>query len=78
MARTQGGLKGIVWRAAVRRGFWGGQRNWMTVFAVIATVKAVRRLAGGTPDVVYVEELEPGHALLITHHADLRLGDEPS
>lgn len=78
MARTQGGLKGIVWRAAVRKGFWGGQRNWMTVFAVIAATKAVRRLAGRTQSVVYTEELLPGQALVITHHADLRHGDKPS
>ena len=77
MAKTQGGLSGIIWRAAVRKGFWGGQRSWMTVFAVIATVKAVRRLAGGTQDVAYTEELKPGQALLITHHADLTLGDDP-
>ncbi len=76
MARTQGGLKGIIWRAAVRKGFWGGQRNWMTVFAVVATVKAVRRLAGSTQEIVYVDELQPGQALLVTHHADLRLGDK--
>ena len=78
MAKTQGGLQGIIWRAAVRKGFWGGQRNWMTVFAVIAAVKAVRRLAGSTQEVVYTGELKPGQALMITHHADIRLGDEPS
>jgi hypothetical protein len=77
VARTQGGLGGIIWRAAVRKGFWGGQRNWMTVFAVIGTIKAVRRLTGSTQSVVYTEELKPGQALVITHHADVRLGDEP-
>jgi hypothetical protein len=50
----------------------------MTVFAVIAAVKAVRRVSGSTQKVVYTEELKPGQALLITHHADLQLGDEPS
>ena len=78
MAKTQGGIQGIIWRAAVRKGFWGGQRSWMTVFAVVATVKAVRRLAGSTQQVVYTEELKPGQALLITHHRDVLLGDEPS
>jgi hypothetical protein len=77
VARTQGGLSGVIWRAAVRKGFWGGQRNWMTIFAVIAAVKAVRRVAGSTQSVVYTEELRPGQALVITHHADLHLGDEP-
>ena len=77
MARPQGGLGGIVWRAAVRKGLWGGQRNWMTVFLVIGAVKALRRIAGGTHDVVYTEELKLGQSLVITHHQDLRLGDEP-
>lgn len=78
MAKTQGGLQGIIWRAAVRKGFWGGSRSWMTLFAVVATVKAARRIAGSTQEVVYVDELPPGRALLITHHADVHLGDKPS
>ena len=77
MARTQGGLGGIIWRAAVRNGLWGGKRYWSTLFVVLGTVKVVRRLAGSTQSVVYTEELKPGEALVITHHADLRLGDEP-
>jgi hypothetical protein len=77
VARTQGGLGGIIWRAAVRNGLWGGQRHWMALFAVLGTVKIVRRLAGSVSEVVYSEKLEPGQALVITHHADLRLGDEP-
>ena len=77
MARTQVGLGGIIWRAAVRNGLWGGRRHWTTLFAVLATVKLVRRLAGSVQEVVYSEKLEPGQALVITHHGDLRLGDEP-
>jgi hypothetical protein len=77
MARTQGGLGGMIWRAAVRNGLWGGKRNWTALFAVLATVKVVRRLAGSVQEVVYSEKLEPGQALVITHHGDLRLGDEP-
>ena len=54
----------------------------MTIFAVIAAVKAVRRLAGSTQEVVYTEELKPGQALMITHHEgvsrDVLLGDDPS
>ena len=77
MARTQGGLGGILWRASVRNGVWGGQSRWLTVFAVLATVKVVRRLAGSVQEVVFSQELKPGEAFVITHHADLRLGDEP-
>ena len=72
-----GFLGRLIWRTSVRKGFFGGQQTWMTLFAVIGAVKAFRRFAGGTPDVVYTEPLAPGQALIITHHADLRLGDEP-
>ena len=65
-----------IWLIAVRRGFFGGQRTWMTVFAVMGATKALRRIAGNTQDVVYSEELLPGQALVITHHEDLRLGDK--
>ena len=65
-----------VWLIAVRRGFFGGQRTWMTVFAVMGATKAFRRIAGNTRQVVYSEELRPGQALVITHHEDLRLGDK--
>ena len=71
-----GFLARLIWRTSVRKGFFGGQQTWMTVFAVVGAVKAFRRFAGGTPDVVYTEELAPGQALIITHHADLRLGDK--
>jgi hypothetical protein len=77
VARTQGGLGGVIWRSAVRKGFFGGSRSWMLLFGAIGTVKAFRRIAGSTPDLVYSEELVPGQALVITHHEDLRLGDKP-
>ncbi len=76
MARPQGGLGGMIWRASVRKGFFGSSRFWTTVFAASAAVKFFRRISGGTADVVYVEPLQPGEALLITHHADLHLGDK--
>ncbi len=69
-------LSRFIWLNAVQKGFFGGQRSWMTVFAVVGTVKVFRRVAGGTQDLAYREELKPGQALVITHHGDLRLGDE--
>ena len=71
-----GFLGRLIWRTSVRKGFFGGQQTWMTLFAVIGAVKAFRRFAGSTPDLVYSEELAPGQALVITHHGDLRLGDK--
>lgn len=70
-------LRRYLWASAVRKGFFGGQRYWMAGLAVVSAVKAFRRLAGGTHDVVYCEELKPGQALVVTHHPDLRFGDEP-
>ena len=64
------------WLLAVRKGFFGGERMWMTVFAVMGATKVFRRIAGNTQDVVYSEVLLPGQALVITHHEDLRLGDK--
>jgi hypothetical protein len=66
----------MIWRASVRKGFFGSSSPWMTVFAVMGAIKFLRRIAGGTADVVYVEPLQPGEALLITHHADLVHGDK--
>ena len=77
MARPQGGLGGMLWRASVRKGFFGGQRLWFTIFAVSGAVKVFRRFSGSTPDIVYAEPLAPGEALLITHHADVLHGDKP-
>lgn len=71
-----GFLGRLIWRTAVRKGFFGGQSTWMTVFAVVGAVKAFRRFSGGTADVVYTEALAPGQALVITHHADLLHGDK--
>lgn len=70
-------MTAILWRTAVRKGLLGGQRNWMTVFTIIAAVKIFRRLTGATSDVVYTGELPAGQALLITHHGDVRHEDVP-
>lgn len=67
---------GMVWRAALRRGLFGGSRFWMVVFAGIAAARVFRRLSGSEPDTVYCEALAPGQALLVTHHADQLLGDK--
>lgn len=65
-----------IWLNAVRKGFFGGQQTWMTVFVVIGATKVLRRVSGSTQEVVYSEELRPGQALVITHHEDVRLGDK--
>ena len=59
-----------VWRTAVQRGLFGGNRTWMTIFAVIAAGKVRRRIAGNVPDTVYRGEIKPGEGLIITHMTD--------
>lgn len=70
-------LKTYLWAIAVRKGFFGGQRYWMAVVAVVTAVKVFRRISGSTQDVVYCEELKAGQALVLTHHSDVRRGDKP-
>lgn len=77
MRRPRGGLGNILWLTAVRKGFFGGQRLWFTIFVTAGAVKVFRRFSGSTPDIVYNEPLGPGEALLITHHADVLHGDKP-
>jgi hypothetical protein len=56
-----------IWARAIRRGLLGGDRRWMTLFAVLGAAKLMKRLAGGRePKTVYSEELKPGQTLVIT------------
>jgi hypothetical protein len=57
----------FVWRTAIQKGLLGGNRTWMTIFAVIGAAKVVRRISGSVPDTVFHTELKPGEALTITH-----------
>ena len=64
----------FLWRNAVQKGLFGGNRRWATVFMVVGAVKLFRRVAGSVPETVYCEELKPGEALVITHLADETIG----
>lgn len=70
-------MGGLLWRQAVRRGLWGGNRTWMAVFGVLATTRVIGRLAARGPTTVFREELAPGQGLLITHTSGVQAGDEP-
>lgn len=67
-------MVGFVWRLAITRGLFGGNRRWMTVFAAIGAAKLMRRIASREAETVYSEELKPGETLVIRHltvtHAD--------
>ncbi len=60
-----------IWRRATLKGLFGGDRRWMAVFAVMGTVKLLRRIAGSgkDPKPAYRAELRPGEALMIRHLA---------
>ena len=55
------------WRTAVQKGAFGGNRTWMTIFATMATVKVMRRIAGSVPEPVFRAELKPGESFIINH-----------
>jgi hypothetical protein len=52
-------------RAGVRNGVVGGNRRWLTIWAVVAMGQAMRRLLKAKP-VVETFELKPGETITIT------------
>ncbi len=65
-----------LWMLAIRRGLLGGSRPWMTILAVVAALRLIRRISGSEPETVCCEKLKPGQALIVTHHRRRRGGDE--
>ena len=63
---------------AFRRGFLGGSRAWTVVGAAALAARALKRLTGGTPKVLYSEELHPGQVLLVSHDRQARVVRAPS
>ena len=62
-----GKLAIFVWRTAVQKGLFGGNRTWMTIFAAMGAAKLMRRISGSAPETVFHGELKPGEAFIITH-----------
>ncbi len=65
-------------RVGVSRGFLGDSRAWAVVGALALTVRAVKRLFGGTPQEAYSHKLQPGETLVITHGREARVVRTPS
>lgn len=65
-------------RVGISRGFLGGGRAWTLIGALALTVRALKRLFGGTPQVAYSEELRPGESLIITNDRQARVVRTPS
>ncbi len=54
-------------RLAIAKGLLGGSRGWLAVGTAAVSLRAVARLAGKEPKVVYCEDLAPGESLVIRH-----------
>jgi hypothetical protein len=54
-------------RTGLRKGLIDGSRPWLVIGTTAAAIRVVRRFTRHEPDVVFSEELEPGHALVIKH-----------
>ncbi len=52
-------------RLGFYRGVLGGNRTWMSVFAVLVGARALKKLAVKSEEVAAVEQLAPGQALTI-------------
>jgi hypothetical protein len=53
-------------RAAIRRGFLGGDRAWQIFGVVYFGAKFVRSALGKSTEIVSVDKLEPGQSIRIT------------
>ena len=47
------------------RGLVGGNRGWLTAFAVLATARQIRHFFGRNQEVVTLEKLKPGQFVSI-------------
>ncbi len=56
-----------VLRRGMVKGVLGGSRPWLVAWGIAAGIRVLRRLTRSEPEVVLVEQLAPGEALLITH-----------
>ena len=64
-------------RAGVSRGFLGNSRAWTVVGAFALTVRALKRLFGGTPQEAYSHTLRPVETLVMTHGREPRVVRPP-
>jgi hypothetical protein len=60
-----GALTGILRRTGMRKGVLGGNRRWLTIWAVVATGQLLRRLLKQKP-VIERFELKPGQTITVT------------
>ncbi len=64
-------------RLGVTRGFLGNSRAWTIVGASALTIRAFKRLFGGTPQEAYSHKLTPGETVVITRDREARVVRAP-
>ena len=52
-------------RASIRKGLFGDDRFWRTVFILMTGRKVLRRMMGSEPETVALEKLKPGQFVRI-------------
>ena len=57
---------GYLYRRAQLKGLLGGSRPWLIAWVVLLGLRILRRVTRDKPDILYCEELPPGHALVIS------------
>lgn len=53
-------------RRATRRGPLGGSRQWTIVWAVLLSIRLLKRLTKAKPEILLTETIKPGETLLIS------------
>jgi hypothetical protein len=59
-------------RNGFRKGLLGGNRTWMMVLGVAATIRLIQRINEREPEVVFSQKLQPGESLVIAHGREPR------
>lgn len=54
-------------RTGISRGLFGGRKGWIYVGTGLWTLRKVRELGQGKPEVLLLEELRPGQRLVIAN-----------
>ncbi|MDQ6927891.1 MAG: hypothetical protein M3159_04420 [Actinomycetota bacterium] len=54
-------------RLALGKGLFGGSRPWLAVGVAATALRVLVKMAKKEPEVVYRENLEAGHSMVISH-----------
>lgn len=63
----KGGLVSLAMRTGINRGVFGDSKGWLYVGLGLGTLRVVRKLAAGKPEILLREEIKPGERLIIAN-----------